>query len=996
MASSRPTRKSSRKSSPFSHNIKEAPTAPAEQPKEEKKTFMDRWVEPPLRQPAPSFEDYKGLERHGVLEHMAPLGVLPTTRVKLRVKPEPPKRVNQVKQSGNAMAREAPVTPEPPPIMGNRRSEPHKIEDRPPRTPSGRDVVEDADYTPKASTRSAVKNTPAQNSLGATPNSRTPAGRAILEQVVNAAVKRASEIGKGALGLAIKKIFDESLNNPGLAELLDAVLAQRPTKRQTADFQAYIQEARKDVKIATSRSNSARRSPGGAAGLSSKASSKSPSKSTRSGAASGTRNNVSTKIEAAEPNTSPSSLKLPHQEAATNGKTLKSNGMATNGKAKLRRSKSSSSSSSLSSLSSLDQTFAPSMETEHANTSDIPAQDRPMNASKAQSSLGPKLHIFSTTNSASNNNLKRSSTVAGLPHESADELLAAKRRKFEKIFDDYTVRDSSIRSSPVRKEPEPPQSFASKSSTSLPTPGYPKRLRNGNGKKIAKDDYEDLDSPSSSLPGDVLASIPALTGSLSRPGTPGVLGRPSKKLKKAARIKMSPMKKKSGVIAGIARASGGRESSVGYGAMDDHETPENSDFCSACGGEGYLLCCDGCDRSFHFTCLDPPMDANGGPDEPWYCYICEARKTSQPKPSRGLFAVLLSNLLKKNPVAYNLPLDIREYFEGVKTGEEGEYEEAVLQKPRARGGYDELPDLLKLKDSKGRYVLCFRCGKSALEHKEIIPCDFCNLQWHLDCLDPPMANPPPKGLNGKPKHSWMCPNHVEHELQNLDPSQRPLSTSHGANGIGKFHKIRRPKNARIVDTALRRGFTNNGLIEIENEESEDEQFVDRESYGVVYRLPEKGIKLDFIDRAKRSRDETRQSTTPTFVQAPPVIVRGVERKSCKAVENRAALKSDFENRPFVERKTALNLAQLAHFNNDLNLSLDQMENLVGTLIAEAPPDVVDMIMEGSTIKNSASPPSPAESEQAEQKKSMSKKDRATLLLFQDLIRRKLESDTMAT
>lgn len=32
-----------------------------------------------------------------------------------------------------------------------------------------------------------------------------------------------------------------------------------------------------------------------------------------------------------------------------------------------------------------------------------------------------------------------------------------------------------------------------------------------------------------------------------------------------------PIKKKSGVIAGIARAGGGRDSSVGYGAMDSNE-----------------------------------------------------------------------------------------------------------------------------------------------------------------------------------------------------------------------------------------------------------------------------------------------------------------------------------------------------------------------------------------------------------------------------------------
>lgn len=47
---------------------------------------------------------------------------------------------------------------------------------------------------------------------------------------------------------------------------------------------------------------------------------------------------------------------------------------------------------------------------------------------------------------------------------------------------------------------------------------------------------------------------------------------------------------------------------------------------------------------------------------------------------------------------------------------------------------------------------------------------------------------------------------------------------------------------------MRRGFRNNGLIEILNEsESESEKIVS----GVIYRLPENGIKLDFISRVKR-------------------------------------------------------------------------------------------------------------------------------------------------
>jgi hypothetical protein len=73
----------------------------------------------------------------------------------------------------------------------------------------------------------------------------------------------------------------------------------------------------------------------------------------------------------------------------------------------------------------------------------------------------------------------------------------------------------------------------------------------------------------------------------------------------------------------------------------------------------------------------------------------------------------------------------------------------------------------------------------------------------------------------------------------------------------QFHRerrvhMRRPRAAKVVDTALTRDFINDGVIEIVNDSSEDEsEFEEIEVSGTVYRLPEKGIKLDFIDRVRR-------------------------------------------------------------------------------------------------------------------------------------------------
>ena len=118
------------------------------------------------------------------------------------------------------------------------------------------------------------------------------------------------------------------------------------------------------------------------------------------------------------------------------------------------------------------------------------------------------------------------------------------------------------------------------------------------------------------------------------------------------------------------------------GFIANFEIQQNSDVCTACSGSGKLLCCDGCWRAFHFTCFDPPLEPRDAEtdDGKWFCYKCRAAQFELPKPERSVFGELVNELTKKNPVSFNLPVSIREYFEGVKTGDEGEYEEASVVK----------------------------------------------------------------------------------------------------------------------------------------------------------------------------------------------------------------------------------------------------------------------------------------------------------------------------
>lgn len=104
---------------------------------------------------------------------------------------------------------------------------------------------------------------------------------------------------------------------------------------------------------------------------------------------------------------------------------------------------------------------------------------------------------------------------------------------------------------------------------------------------------------------------------------------------------------------------------------------ENDEYCSACGGNGDLVCCDGCTRAFHLICVDPPMESVSQLPPDWYCVTCGSLRTGPGANHRrrGLFGELTMLVEKRNPSAFHLPLSIRGWFEGVRTGPEGEYEE---------------------------------------------------------------------------------------------------------------------------------------------------------------------------------------------------------------------------------------------------------------------------------------------------------------------------------
>lgn len=61
-----------------------------------------------------------------------------------------------------------------------------------------------------------------------------------------------------------------------------------------------------------------------------------------------------------------------------------------------------------------------------------------------------------------------------------------------------------------------------------------------------------------------------------------------------------------------------------WGDDSDSDAPSDyhNEFCDLCFTGGQLLCCDGCCRAFHFSCVTPPISEV--PKDDWFCAQCRA------------------------------------------------------------------------------------------------------------------------------------------------------------------------------------------------------------------------------------------------------------------------------------------------------------------------------------------------------------------------------------
>ncbi|GAM85689.1 hypothetical protein ANO11243_036970 [Dothideomycetidae sp. 11243] len=187
--------------------------------------------------------------------------------------------------------------------------------------------------------------------------------------------------------------------------------------------------------------------------------------------------------------------------------------------------------------------------------------------------------------------------------------------------------------------------------------------------------------------------------------------------------------------------------------------------------------------------------------------------------------------------------------------------------------------------------------------------------------------------------------------------------------------VRRPKAARTIDTALRRGLINNGIIDIVDDSSseDDSEFEEDETAsGTVYRVPAKGVKLDFIDKVHRTRAaEISMSHLP-----PPQATR----------MNAKVLQAELNSRPVVERQVVLSLVQFGSDQKDISLTGDAIQDLINVMTAEAPLEVIGKVDEDERHASSNGLASPLVNHRSGD---LSGTQRKQLEALQELIQRKL-------
>lgn len=262
MPSTRPTRQSSRTSSPFvrTQNESPAPVAVKEQRLEKGQGTLSAWFEPAPKAPAPSFTEH-GFDRIGVLTNMQALGEKPSAKLKAKLREDAHRGAYLRRSDVMQSVEDVRETPEGTPFTERETSVAQKPDEPLPARPVSKKGEDDGDYVPngvKSSSRSARNSVskagePTVAPTPEAPTPRTPTSkpnprREKLRSIVENAAQHSQSVGRPTVGCALSQLYNESLNNQDLTNLLFAVLEHRNTTQQQTAFHDYIKSMKKKCK----------------------------------------------------------------------------------------------------------------------------------------------------------------------------------------------------------------------------------------------------------------------------------------------------------------------------------------------------------------------------------------------------------------------------------------------------------------------------------------------------------------------------------------------------------------------------------------------------------------------------------------------------------------------------------------------------------------------------------------------------------------------------
>lgn len=221
------------------------------------------WLEPPLKPPAPSFMDHKGLERLGVLVGMQPLGTMPSAKVKAKAKGDAVRRAGLSKHS------EADDSMAPTP---DATSTPHDHDTRAHSIPSeegGTDFistpadVDDVDsqalsHEPSAEPpQTTDQEDPSPSSPISSGHNNTSAASSI--STLRKCIIRATASNRHQTDQIMRRLMDEMSHDSGLATVVAAIESGTASHEMRDTFKRRAQRILSDLRPQRTSSRQTRR-----------------------------------------------------------------------------------------------------------------------------------------------------------------------------------------------------------------------------------------------------------------------------------------------------------------------------------------------------------------------------------------------------------------------------------------------------------------------------------------------------------------------------------------------------------------------------------------------------------------------------------------------------------------------------------------------------------------------------------------------------------------